>query len=208
MPNPPAVTTAPWEQVEEWSETAFDNRFVTVKSTNAVYEDPAFLERFRPLMSETVDQTPRAVFTTGLTFDPPPPGDRTMERLLAIAAKYASREFRKSLTEDGLRTVEQTGSQDLRLRGRRTAKAFQYDAGYPLDGAALGVPDADPTLSIRVWAAIWPNEDSFEMGGGIYPLEDLTDAVARVGGETDISVDAQPGGDRREVFDRIREAAE
>jgi hypothetical protein len=196
------------EKVAEWSETAFENRFVTVKSTNAVYEDPEFLEQFRPLMPADIDQSPRAVFTTGLTFDPPPPGNRTMERLLAIAAKYASREFQTSLGEDGLHNVDRTGSQDLRLRGRRTAKAFQYDAEYPLDAEAVGAPGTDPVLSIRVWAAIWPREDSFEMGGGIYPLEDLQAAVERVGGTVDIAVDAQPGGDRREVLDRIREAAE
>jgi hypothetical protein len=205
---PPAVTTAPWEKVDEWAETAFENRFVTVKSVNAVYEDPKFLSTVRPLMPSGVDQTPRAVFTTALTFDPPPPGNRTMAKLLALAAKYASREFRQSLGEDGLRNVEQTGTKDLRLRGQRTAKAFQYDASYPLDGAALGVPEADPVLSIRVWAAIWPRGDSFEMGGGIYPLEDLSTAVARAGGETDVTIEARPGGDRREVFDRIREAAE
>jgi len=208
VPEPPAVTTAPWERVEEWSETAFENRFVTVRSTNAVYEDPEFLARVEPLMVPDVDQSPRAVFTTGLTFDPPPPGDRTTERLLAIAAKYASSEFEKSLGEDGLRDVERTGSQDLRLRGGRTAKAFQYDAGYPLDAEAVGAPGTDPVLSVRVWAAIWPREDSFEMGGGIYPLESLQAAVDRVGGETDVSIDAQPGGDRRKVLDRIREAAE
>ena len=208
MPEPPAVTTAPWERIEEWSETAFENRFVTVKSTNAVYEDPEFLGMVEPLMVPDVDQSPRAVFTTGLAFDPPPPGDRTMERLLAIAAKYASREFEKSLGEDGLRNVERTGSQDLRLRGGRTAKAFQYDAGYPLDADAVGAPGTDPVLSIRVWAAIWPRGDSFEMGGGIYPLEDLQTAVDRVGGKTDVTIEARPGGDRREVLDRIREAAE
>ena len=207
MPEPPAVTTKPWTKVHEWSETAFENRFVTVESTNSVYEDPAFLEEFRPLMPAGIDQSPRAVFTTGLTFDPPPPGDRTMERLLSIAAKYASREFQKSLGEDGLENVERTGAQDLRLRGRRTAKAFQYDADYPLDADAVGAPGTEPVLSIRVWAAIWPREDSFEMGGGIYPLEDLGTAVKRVGGSVDVSVQAQPGGDRRDVLDRIREAA-
>jgi hypothetical protein len=58
---PPAVTTVPWEKVDEWSEVAFENRFVTVKSVNAVYEDPAFLERFRPLMAADINQLPRAV---------------------------------------------------------------------------------------------------------------------------------------------------
>ncbi len=208
MPEPPTVTTDPWENVDEWSETAFENRFVTVKSTNAVYEDPDFLQSFEPLMPADIDQSPRAVFTTGLTFDPPPPGDQTMERLLSIAARYASREFQQSLGEDGLESIERTGSQDLRLRGKRTAKAFQYDADYPLDAAAVGAPGTQPTLSIRVWAAIWARNDSFEMGGGIYPLEDIEAAVERVDGETDVTVAAQPGGDRREVLDRIREAAE
>lgn len=207
MRDPPIIATDPWQQVDEWSETAFDNRFVTVKSINAVYERPEFHEAFVPLVPADIDQSPRAVFTTGLTFDPPPPGDKTPARLLSIAARYASGEFEKSLGEDGLRNVEQTGSKELRLRGRRTAKAFQYDAGYPLAAEAIGVPDADPVLSIRVWAAIWPTTDSFDMAGGIYPLEDLSEAVARVGGETDAAVEAMPGGDRREVLDRIREAA-
>lgn len=205
--DPPVIETEPWELTAEWTETAFDSRFVTVKSANAVYEDPDFLASVRPVMPAHVDQSPRAVFTTGLSFDPPPPGDRTPERLLGIAAKYASREFQKSLGEDGLVDVSQTGSQDLRLRGRRTAKAFQYDAGYPLDGAALDAPDAEPRLSVRVWAALWPTADSFAMAGGIYPLEDLAEAISRVGGETGITVAARPGGDRREVLDRIREAA-
>ena len=208
MPAPPAIATEPWTKTDEWTETAFENRFVTVEATNAVYEDPEFLDGVGAVVPSHVDQSPRAVFTTGLGFDPPPPGDRTPERLLPIAAKYASREFERSLGEDGLRAVTATDSQELRLRGRRTARAFQYDADYPLDGGALGAPDADPTLAVRVWAAIWPTADSFEMGGGIYPLEDLDAAVERVDGATDATVEARPGGDRRTVLDRIREAAE
>jgi hypothetical protein len=205
--TPPQIETGPWERVAEWTETAFDAPFVTVESHNAVYERPAFRERVAALMPDGIDQSPRAVFTTGLSFDPPPPGEKTPERLLAIAARYASREFRKSLGEDGLANVEQTGSKDLRLRGRRTAKAFQYDADYPLSAAAVNAGE-EPRLRIRVWAALWPTGDAFSMAGGIYPLEDLAAAVERAGGHTDVTVEAMPGGDRREVFDRIREAAE
>ena len=208
MTAPPRIETEPWELVAEWTETAFDAPFVTVESHNAVYERPAFREELADLIPERIDQSPRAVFTTGLSLEPAIPGNETPERLLGPAAKYASREFRKSLGEDGLESVERTGSKDLRLRGRRTAKAFQYDAGYPLDGDALGAPGAEPTLSVRVWAALWATGDSFAMGGGIYPLEDLAAAVERAGGHTDLVVEAMPGGDRREVFDRIREAAE
>jgi len=204
----PTIETGPWERVEEWTETAFENRFVTVEALNAVYERPAFRERVQPVMPAGVDQSPRAVFTTGLSFSRPPPGDKTTDRLLGIAAKYASREFETSLAEDGLRDVQRTGSQDLRLRGRRTAKAFQFDAGYPLAADAIGAPGTDPTLAVRVWAAIWPTPESFAMGGGIYPLEDLTTAVDRVDGQTALSITAQPGGDRREVLDRIRDAAQ
>lgn len=207
MTEPPHIETEPWERVQRWTETAFDSPIVTVEAVNAVYEDPDFLDRFRPLFAAGIEQTPRAIFTTGLSFSRPPPGDKTMEKVLGIAAKYASREFEKSLAEDGLINVERTGSKDLRLRGRRTAKAFQFDADYPLSGEALGVPDAEPVLKVRVWAALWATSDSFEMAGGIYPLESLADAVARVGGETDVTVEARPGGDRRAVLDRIREAA-
>ncbi len=208
MQTAPTIETEPWERVEEWTETAFENRFVTVEALNAVYERPAFRERVQPLMPTSVDQSPRAVFTTGLSFSRPPPGDKTTDRLLGIAAKYASREFESSLAEDGLRDVQRTGSQDLRLRGRRTAKAFQFDAGYPLNAGAIDASGATPALAVRVWAAIWATEGSFAMGGGIYPLEDLATAVDRVDGRTALSLTAQPGGDRREVLDRIREAAQ
>lgn len=208
MQTAPTIDTEPWERIEEWTETAFENRFVTVEALNAVYERPAFRERVQPLISAGVDQSPRAVFTTGLSFSRPPPGDKTTDRLLGIAAKYASREFESSLAEDGLRDVGRTGLQDLRLRGRRTAKAFQFDAGYPLDAGAVDAPGTTPVLAVRVWAAIWPTSESFAMGGGIYPLEDLATAVGRVDGQSAVSITAQPGGDRREVLDRIREAAE
>lgn len=209
MSEPPRVTSDPWEKVDEWSETALDVPFITVEATNAVYEDPEFLEAFRPLMRAQLDQTPRAVFTTGLSLDPDPPGDRTPAAVLDIAGRYASREFETSLREDGLAAVEQTGSKELRLSGRRTAKAFQYDADYPLDADALGTPRADPTLRVRVWAAIWPTQSSFGMGGGIYPLEGLAAVVDRVGADSpDVTVEARPGGDRRVVFDCLREAAE
>jgi hypothetical protein len=205
---PPRIDTAPWEKVQEWDETAFSSPIVTVEAANAVYEQPEFLETFRPLFAAGIEQTPRAIFTTGLSFSRAPPGEKTTEKVLGIAAKYASREFKKSLAEDGLVNVRRTGSKDLRLRGRRTAKAFQYDAGYPFSGAAVGSPGTHPELQVRVWAALWPTAESFEMAGGIYPLEDLADAVARVDGETDVTVTARPGADRRTVLDCIRDAAE
>lgn len=60
-----------------------------------------------------------------------------------------------------------------------------------------------------MWAALWPTADSFEMAGGIYPLEELAAAVGRVDSDRHpgVEIEAQPGGDRREVLDRIREAA-
>lgn len=207
MSDPPRIETDGYTKTDEWTEVAFDAPFITVKSHNAVYERPTFRDRIADLLPTQIDQSPRAVFTTGLSFDPPLPGSETPEKLLGVASKYASREFRKSLTEDGLLDVTQTGSKDLRLRGRRTAKAFQYDAGYPLNPEAIDATDP-PQLSVRVWAAIWPTADVFEMGGGIYPLEDLSTALDRIGTGAAVEITSQPGGDRREVFDRIREAAD
>jgi hypothetical protein len=206
-PDPPAIDREPYERVDAWVETAFEAPYITVEAHNAVYEDPDFLARTAPLSPDRIDQSPRALFTTGLAFSRPPPGDKTTDRLLQIAAKYARREFRKSLAEDGLESVTDAGARDLRLRGRRTAKAFGYDADYPLARDAVG--GADAAVDVRVWAAIWPTEDSFAMGGGIYPLESLSDAVRRVGADApEVTVEARPSGDRREVFDAIRAAAE
>jgi hypothetical protein len=207
--SPPRIETGSWERVDEWTERAFDVPAVTVEAHNAVYERPDFRAAVAGLMPAGIDQSMRALFTTGLSFDPRLPGSETPDRLLGVAARYAGREFQRSLTEDGLADVERTGSTDLRVRGRRTAKAFQYDAGYPLDvGAAGGA--GQPHLAVRVWAAIWPTETSFGMAGGIYPLEDLATALAGSDPdrEPDVEIETLPGGDRREVLERIREAAE
>jgi len=67
-----------------------------------------------------------------------------------------------------------------------------------------------PNVETHPWERVdeW-TEIAFDMAGGIYPLEDLSAVVARRGGrDPGVDVQAQPGGDRREVFDRIREAAE
>jgi hypothetical protein len=204
--SPPGVETGPWERVEEWSEVVLDVHFLTVEAHNAVYERPAFRERVEDLLPAGVGQSMRAVFTTGLSLDPSLPGGEPPEAVLGVAARYARREFRTSLAGDGLLGIEHTGSQETRLAGRRTARAFQYDAGYPL---AVGASE-EPRLAVRVWAAIWPTTDSFAMAGGLYPLEDLATALDRAGVDTKpgVALDARPGGDRREVFDRIREAAD
>jgi len=206
--SPPSIDRDPWERVEEWTEVAFEAPFVTVEAHNAVYERPSFRRRADDLMAPEIEESPRAVFTTGLSLDPPFPGGETPGSVFAVAAQYASREFRESLREDGLLAVEQTGSRELRLRGRRTAKAFQYDAAYPLAADPLEA-SRSPRLAVRVWAALWPTADAFDMAGGIYPLEDLASALDRDGGATpEVSIEARPGGDRREVFDCIRAAAE
>lgn len=207
--DPPVIDRDPYERAEAWVETAFDGPYVTVEAHNAVYENPEFRSRARPVMPDHIDQSPRALFTTGLSFSRPPPGGKTTDRLLGIAARYARREFRSSLADDGLKAVEDAGSRDLRLRGRRTAKAFGYDAEYPLDPGVVG--ERGTALDVRVWAAIWATADSFAMAGGLYPLESLSDAVARDGGvgpDAEVSIEPRPSGDRREVFDAVRAAAE
>jgi hypothetical protein len=207
--SPPSVETGPWECVEEWTEVALDVSLIRVEAHNAVYERPAFREEVEDLLPAHVGQSMRAIFTTGLSLDPPLPGSEPPEAIFGVAARYARREFRTSLAEDGLLGVERTGAKEMRLRGRHTAKAFQYDAAYPLEADAPGA-SGDPRLAVRVWAAIWPTTDSFAMAGGVYPLEDLSTALDRAGVEADpgVTVEAQPGGDRREVFDRVREAAD
>jgi len=203
MPTAPRIDTDPWERTREWTEVAFESPVVTVTSATAVYESPAEAERIEPYAPADIDESPRSVFTTGLGFDPPPPVDKTPGALLDIAARYAAREFEKSLGEDGLEDVDRTGTQEMRLRGRSTARAFQYDAGYPLSVGGT----TRTTLDVRVWAALWPTEDAFAMAGGIYPLEDLETALARAGVTAETSLRARPAADRREIFERIREAA-
>lgn len=201
MPTAPGIDRDGWRKIDERAETVFSSPLMTVEASSAVYDRPEFYETLEPVVPEDLGQSPRTVFTTALSFSPSLPG--SAERLLGVLGGRASSEFAKSLEADGLVNVEQTGTEDLELADR-TVKAFQYHAGYPLDAAAFE-RDVTPLLPVRVWAALWPADGSFEMGGGGYPLADIAEAID---GTVDLPVTAtaNPEQDRRELFDCIAEA--
>jgi len=193
--EPPALDREGYERVERWTETAFSAPFVTVEAHIALYEAPAFRERVGPAMPAGIDRSPRSMFATGLSFGQPPPGGKTTAALLDVAARFARREFRSDLADDGLLDVTDAARRDLRVPGGREAKLFAFDADYPLADAV----EAD-RLPVRVWAAIWPVPGSYEMAGAVLP----TASLALPGGGR---LDADPDGERRAVVEAVRAAA-
>ncbi|MDY6819141.1 MAG: hypothetical protein SVG88_10810 [Halobacteriales archaeon] len=196
-----------WEQVGTKTETIADFPVVTVRAHSAVFE-PADVHGLADRIGRDVDKAPRGLFTTQLRFDPPPP--KAPQAVLPVAAKYAKREFGRSLETEGLDNVSVTDERRFRYDGG-TGRAFRYRVEYPLDGTAVTTaerPEIIP-LACIVWGAIWPAEPTFAMGGGIYPVESIEDAVDAAGGtpDGDIELAVAPDDHRGETFALLREIA-
>lgn len=191
-----------WRLSADRTEVALDVPVVTVRVRSRAFEPPA-VAGFAETHGDGVTIAPRAVFTADLDFDPPPP--RAPTALLGIAARYARREFRGSLREDGLLGVRDAGERTLR-HDRGEARAFRYEADYPLDGRTLTGQPGRLRLPVAVWAAIWPTAGSFAMGGGVYPLE----TVPRVAEAADrtltgpVTLAVDPETHERETIETLR----
>ncbi|MFB6299152.1 MAG: hypothetical protein ABEH65_02720 [Halobacteriales archaeon] len=196
-----------WEEVGTQTETIADLPVVTVRAHSAVFE-PVAVRGIADRIGRNVDKAPRGLFTTQLRFDPLPP--KAPQVVLPIAAKYAKREFGRSLETEGLDSVTVTGERRFRYDGG-TGRAFRYRVDYPLDGTAVTTaerPEVIP-LACIVWGAIWPAEPIFTMGGGIYPAESIEDAVAAAGSTPDVDTELTVATDdhRRETFTLLRKIA-
>jgi hypothetical protein len=201
-----------WVLVEETREQALELPFFAITAFNAVYGDAAILDT-ADYTATDVHVPVRAVFTSGLTFDPPlswfgvDPGSK---RVYPIGRRYARREFATSIREDGLADVARVGSRTFQRPDGPTAYAWRYETGYPLDPEALLEENASGTILVAadVWAGIWPTRDDYAMAGGIYPTETFADAVARQapGGTlaVDVDLDVDPARDEERVFDAMQ----
>ncbi len=200
---------------EEWhlslteTETALELPFFTIEATNAVYSH----ERALPLVefaAAGIDVAPRALFVSELTFSRPLPDlgvDPASSRVFGFAKRYARREFAANVREDGLTDVARVDDRPLARDVGPDGHAFRYDAAYPFDADGLLAESASGRLLLAstVWAAIWPTENSYAMGGGIYPAEALATAVERQAPGATLAVedplDPDPERDREDLFE-------
>ncbi|MFB6112020.1 MAG: hypothetical protein ABEJ35_05730 [Halobacteriaceae archaeon] len=195
-----------WPLIADRTETAVDLPVVTVRVRSRVYEPPN-VAGFGEEWGDGVEISPRAVFRADLEFEPPPP--RAPRGLLGIAARYARREFRRSLREDGLQAVRDRARRRLTAEDGTSLAAFKYTATYPLDGYALTGTAGDMSLPVAVWAGIWPTTDSFAMGGGVYPVETVPSVVESAGLrlKRPIELPVDPESDRRVTLRTLRHLA-
>ncbi|MHB9288441.1 hypothetical protein ACKVMT_15530 [Halobacteriales archaeon Cl-PHB] len=209
MPDAPSLSTSAFERVDSRTDRTMVLPFLTVRTDTALYEDPDFRERVAPLLREGEDRSPRSAFTTHLSFLPRIPGGKMPSAVVDIAARHASREFADSLEADGLVDVERVGEETLSVEHGRPIRLFEYRAGFPLSGEELLGESGKPLLRVGVLAAIWPAGSTFEMAGGIFPLEALSAVADRAGAPlvTDCRIDPTPDADRDRIRSFVRRTA-
>lgn len=203
MPVPPEINRDGWSRTDEWSETVYSAPLVSVEATSVVYDRRDLYETIRPYVSPEIEHSPRSVFTTGLSIRPSLRGRRTAKELLGFVGEHATEKFRSHLHKYGLVGVRHTDSKDFQIGDQQHVKAFEFVAGYPI---RQNGPETAVQLPVHVVAVLWPTEDSFALGGGFYPLEDL-DSVLE-GGDADppVTIEANPKRDKRELYDCIADA--
>lgn len=224
---PAALLDDGWREVDHESKDELSTPVFSVRSHNRIYEHAASADGHRGLVAVELGTGLRSAFTTGLEFDPPlsrfgvSPGASSVFR---IARERARREFPRSVSEDGLLDVTHTDSRWVERTDGTRARAFRYDARVPLHTAVALSGDSreashrrgtgrrgrDLTIRAVLWGAIWPTAGAYDMAGGIYPVETLSEAVDRAfpGREPDpeVVVDVDPEAHRK-VVGRILQAA-
>lgn len=176
-----------WERIEERTQELFSAGPVTVVAATAVYEDAALAAEVAE--HSGVEGVWRFVFTSRLTVRPAPGSvSRALEKLVVSRAKAG---FADELRARGFSDVEAVGRRSMAV-GDADATLVEYDAT-----CTVGTVD----LSVRGWLAVWPDGDSFLLGGGAYP----TAVVAGSGDAADaIRECLRPDDYRPELFDLIR----
>jgi hypothetical protein len=211
-PRPPASLGDEWERSLTQRETALELPFFTIEAVNAVFDhvDTADVVDHA---AAGISVAPRAVFASELSFSPSLPDlgvDPASPRVFRVGRSYARREFADSVREDGLTDVSRDGDRPLERAAGPDGHAFRYEAAYPFDADSLLAESASGRLLVAttVWAGIWPTDNSYAMGGGIYPTEDLPAAVDRQAPgatlATEARLDPDPERDRESVFDLLR----
>ncbi|WP_323675755.1 hypothetical protein [Halorubellus sp. PRR65] len=211
-----------WRHVRDDTETALSLPLFTITAYNTIYEHAPSSDAFAAVGDPEVDVSGRSAFTSALEFSTP-----LMEfgfspaSVFGIACDHAKTEFADSVREDGLVNVTRFADRDIdrvdrrgdpRGTGSDPARAFGYDVEYPLvdDVIAEDVTSGQFTVRGELWAIIWPTDRAYAMAGGMFPTENVADAIARqapaatLATDTDLDVDVER--DRERLLDALKRA--
>jgi|GEM_PF-2557924 hypothetical protein len=206
-----------WTHVRDDTEVALELPFFSITAYNAIYEHVPSADAFHAVADPRIEISGRSVFTSALVFSTP-----LMEfgvspaSVFSIACDHAKTEFADSVREDGLVNVTQFADRDVAktdaTAGDVPARAFGYDVEYPLADAVVeeDVTGGQFTVRGELWAGIWPTESAYAMAGGMFPTEDVADAIERQAPAATLATDDALGvdadGDRERLLDAIRRA--
>ncbi|WP_435333791.1 hypothetical protein [Haloarchaeobius sp. TZWWS8] len=220
-----------WELVETGVERALTLPFFSIRAHNAIYEDTASAAAFEEIAAPAVEVGGRSFFATNLEFRPSlSTFGVDPASVFGVARSHAKREFEESLAEDGLTDLSLVESREFDRPGTETATVFGYEAAFPLSSEVVENPAefehlthvenpaqaADEqvdelALESELWMALWPTDGAYAMAGGMYPVEEVDEAVQRQAPAatlaTEVRVDPNEERDRERVFEAMRQVS-
>lgn len=181
-----------WSLVRDDVETLFRLSTVRVRGHTRLYEDRST----RTALAEAtgLDRTWRFFFASRLEFEPPLPPGVGPAMVQPTVWSEARRSFADDLRERGLRDVDRTHTERMRVESGERARLQGYRGRLPLPLEAVA------ELVVAGWLAVWATGGEFRVAGGAYPegLPAVADALG-AGSLGPTAADC-----RRELFDLIR----
>ncbi|WP_324756677.1 hypothetical protein [Haloarcula montana] len=175
MPDDAAFPTVPddaladggWELIDESVETVFQLSAAKVEGATELYDDAR--TRDAAETATGIDRQWRFFFATRLTFRPPLSPGIGPAMILPTVRSEAQSAFADELRDRGFEAVQRGRTERVRVGTGDRARIRHYTASIPLT-------EADTTLSIDGWVAVW-NGDGFRIAAGAYPDRSVADVL-------------------------------
>jgi hypothetical protein len=160
-----------WSLVDEAVETLFELPVARVRGHTRLYEDRSIRDAVREAVG--YDHMWRFFFATRVEFEPPLAPGVGPAMVRPPVWSEARRSFADDLRERGLRGVERTHRERVRVDGGQRASLQGYRARLPVDADPIG------ELDVAGWLGLWSVDGEFRLAGGAYPegLSRVADAV-------------------------------
>lgn len=150
-----------WSLVGDDVETLFRLPTARVLGHTRLYEDRSMREAFAGAAG--LDRTWRFFFATRVEFEPPLPSGVGPAMVRPTVWSEARRSFAEDLRERGLRDVDRTHIERLRVESGERARLQGYRGRLPLPLEAV------EELAVAGWLAEWATGGEFRVAGGAYP---------------------------------------
>jgi len=181
-----------WSLVRDDVETLFRLPAARVLGHTRLYEDRSVRE---PIADATgLDRTWRFFFATRLEFEPPLPPGIGPTVVQSMVWREARRTFAEDLRERGVRDVDRTRTERMRVDSGDRARLQGYRGRLSLPAESVG------DLAVAGWLALWTTDGAFRVAGGAYP-EGLPAAAGALGAG---SLGPSACDARAELFELIR----